>query len=146
MVLFFSPNFWYAIVIVKTNHCLGNLIFGHQCCSKLFYLASIISIYDPNKISLPALRKPTSHETRLIVGCLVKNTILLGMKNHLYSFNNQIRRQRKGGAIGNTLTEKLAKLLMKRFDRKFKKLLKSLDIETELYKRFVDDITASLVA
>ena len=38
---------------------------------------------------------------------------------HAASFNNTIKKQRRGGAIGNSLTEKLGKLLMKRFFKKF---------------------------
>ena len=57
-----------------------------------------------------------------------------------------LRKQSKGGAIGNSLTEKLAKLLLKRFDRKFKALLKSLSIENELYTRYNDDILTALAA
>ena len=69
-----------------------------------------------------------------MIGCLVKSAVKLVMKNHYYSFNNQIRKQSKGGAIGNSLTEKVAKLMLKRFDRmKFKALLCILKIEMELY-------------
>ena len=50
------------------------------------------------------------------------------MKQHYYSFNNKIRKQGKGGAIGNSLTEKLGKLMGKRFSRKFGELLKKLKI------------------
>ena len=81
-----------------------------------------------------------------MVGCLAKCAVKLVMKNHYYSFNNQIRKQGKGGAIGNSLTEKLAKLLLKRFDRKFKALINSLKIALELYRRYVDDIMAALAA
>ena len=79
-----------------------------------------------------------------MIGCLVKCAVKLVMNNHFYSFNNQIRKQRKGGAIGNTLTEKIAKLFLKRFDRKFKALLKVLKLDIELYKRYVDDIMKAL--
>ena len=80
-----------------------------------------------------------------MVGCLVKAAIKLVMQNHYYSFNNEIRKQKKGGAIGNTLTEKLGKLLLKRFDKKYKSLLRKLKIEIELYERYVDDVTEGLV-
>ena len=76
--------------------------------------------------------------------CLTKCGVKFVMKNHYYSFNNQIRKQRKGGAMGNSLTEKIAKLVLKRFDRKFKAMLKTLKIEIESYRRYVDDITAAL--
>ena len=49
-------------------------------------------------------------------------------------------RRGEGGAIGNYLTEKAAKLMMERFHRKFKALLCSLKLEIELYRQYVDDI------
>ena len=61
----------------------------------------------------------------------------LVMKNHHYTFDNDIRKQGKGGAIGNKLTKMLGKLLMKRFDKKYLKLLVKLGIENELYERYV---------
>ena len=103
-------------------------------------------IRGEDKSWLPPQKEPTSQQRKHMLGCLVKCTVKLVMKNHFYSFNNKIRKQKKGGAIGNLLTEKLAKLLMKRFDRKFKALFKKLKIEIELYRRFVDDITAALKA
>ena len=45
------------------------------------------------------------------------------MNQHYYSFNNEIRKQRKGGAIGNSLTERLGKLVGKRLSKKFRELL-----------------------
>ena len=81
-----------------------------------------------------------------MVGSLVKFAKKLVMKDLFHSFNNQIWKQNKGGAIGNSLTEKLAKLLLKRSDRKFKALLKYLSIENELYRRYVDDVLAALSA
>ena len=95
---------------------------------------------------LPPSRKPGVRQERKMVGCLVKAATLLVMKNHFYSFGNVIRKQRMGGAIGNSLTEKLGRLLMKRFDKKFKALLKKLKIELELYERYVDDVTEAMVA
>ena len=82
----------------------------------------------------PPARKPGSRQIKKMIGCLVKAAIKLVMQNHYYSFNNEIRKQRKGGAIGNTLTEKLGKLLLKRFDKKYKSLLRKLKIEIELYE------------
>ena len=70
---------------------------------------------------------------------MAKAACLLVMQHHYYSFNNTIRKQRKGGAIRNSLTEKLGKLLMKRFFKKFRVILKKLDIETMLRMNFVDD-------
>ena len=63
------------------------------------------------------------------------------MHNHFYTFNNVIRKQKRGGAIGNKLTERLGKVLMKRHDKKYLSLLASLGLETEGFKRYVDDET-----
>ena len=81
-----------------------------------------------------------------MAGSLVRNACRLVMENHFYTFDNQIRKQCKGGAIGNKLTERLGKLLMKRFDKKYLKVCVELGIEHELYGRYVDDKTEGLVA
>ena len=95
---------------------------------------------------LPPSRKPGVRQKRKMLGCLVKCAIKLVMKNHFYKFENVIRKQGKGGAIGNKLTEILGKLLMKRFDKKYLKLLEKLGILNELYERYVDDETDALAA
>ena len=74
----------------------------------------------------PPTRKPGSRQIQRMVGCLIKVAIILVMKNHFYSFNNEIRKQKKERAIGNTLAEKLGKLLLKRFDKKYRSLLRNL--------------------
>ena len=77
---------------------------------------------------------------------MAKAAILLVMKHHYYSFNNTIRKQRKGGARGNSLTERLGRLLMKRFFKKFRVVLKKLEIEVMLAMNYVEDITDVLAA
>ena len=44
----------------------------------------------------PPSRKLASRQIRRMVGCLVKAAIKLVMQNHYYSFNNEIRKQKKG--------------------------------------------------
>ena len=68
------------------------------------------------------------------------------MQNHFYTYDNVIRKQTTGGAIGNKLTEKLGRLLMKRHDKKYMQLLKKLDIQEEIFGRYVDDETEGLAA
>ena len=68
------------------------------------------------------------------------------MKNHFYSFDNKIRKQARGGAIGNKLTERLGKVLMKRHDRKYLALIAYLGLETETFKRYVDDETEAMAS
>ena len=50
------------------------------------------------------------------------------------------------GAIGNKLTEKLGKILMKRHSRQYLRKLQILKIENELQECYVDDTTDALAA
>ena len=68
------------------------------------------------------------------------------MKNHWYTYDNVIRKQGKGWAIGNKLTEKLACLRIKRHDKKNLKLLRKLKLEHEVFERYIDDETEGLVS
>ena len=70
----------------------------------------------------------------------------LVMENHFYSYDNKIRKQKTGGAIGNKLTERLGKLLMKRHDRKYIEKLAALGLENEDFSRYVDDETEVMAA
>ena len=95
---------------------------------------------------LPPGRRPGIRQKKRMIGVLVKSATRLVMQNHYYSFNNVIMKQKKGGAIGNTLTKKLGKLLMRRWGEMFKATLKKLKIELELLKSYVDDVTKMAVA
>ena len=75
-----------------------------------------------------------------------KVVTFLVMENHFYTYDNVIRKQAKGGAIGLKLTEKLGRLLMKRHDKKYKQLLRKLDIQEEIFDRYVDEETEGLAA
>ena len=81
-----------------------------------------------------------------MAGCVLRSACKLVMQNHFYSYDNLIRKQSKGGAIENKLTEKLGRLLMKRHDKRYLKLLKDLDIQTEIFDRYVDDELEGLAA
>ena len=89
-------------------------------------------------------RRPDVMQRRRMIGFMMETAIKLVMTNHYYSFENVIRKQGKGGAIGNSLTERLGKLMGKRFSRKFKTLLEKLQIKTELNKNYVGDFVAAL--
>ena len=62
---------------------------------------------------LSPAREPARGERMKMLGCLLAHATKLVMKNHFYSFDNVVRKQSKGGAIGNKLTERLGKILMK---------------------------------
>ena len=79
-------------------------------------------------------------------GCLMQEACKLVMNNNYYSFDDKIRRQEKGGAIGNKLTERLGKLIMKRHDKKYLEKLTALGLENEDFARYVDDETEVLAA
>ena len=81
-----------------------------------------------------------------MAGCVLRSACRLVMQNHFYTYDNVIRKQTKGGAIGLKLTEKLGRFLMKRHDKKYKQLLKKLDIQQEIFDRYVDDETEGLAA
>ena len=95
---------------------------------------------------IPPSRDPSREEKMRMVGCAVKHATKLVMQNHFYSFDNQIRRQNKGGAIGNKLTERLGKILMKRHSRQYLKLLQEVGLKNELFETYVDDTTDVMVA
>ena len=91
-------------------------------------------------------RIPERAEKMKMIGSMMSVAIKLVMKNHFYSFDNVIRRQEKGGAIGNKLTERLGKILMKRHCRYYVRELARLGLKTELLKCYVDDTTDACVA
>ena len=95
---------------------------------------------------IPPARKPGRRQKKKMAGCVLRSACKLVMQNHFYSYDNVIRKQTKGGAIGNKLTEKLGRLLMKRHDKKYLKLLKKLDIREEIFDRYVDDELEGLAA
>ena len=73
-----------------------------------------------------------------MAGCVLRAACKLVMKNHFYTYNNEIRKQGKG--------EKLGRFIMKRHDKKYLKLLKTLKVEHEIFERYVDDETEGLAA
>ena len=69
---------------------------------------------------------------------------VLGMENHVYRFENTIRKQKSGGPIGLSLTGDIADCYLIGWDKEFIEKLKSLGIDLILYERFKDDITISV--
>ena len=62
------------------------------------------------------------------------------MANFLYTFGGDDRRQASGGPIGDVLTQAIARHMGNEFDDRFNKKLNSLNIKTELYQRYADDV------
>ena len=95
---------------------------------------------------IPPARRPGRRQKKRMAGCVLRSACRLVMQNHFYTYDNVIRKQTKGGAIGLKLTEKLGRLLMKRHDKKYTQLLRKLDIREEIFDRYVDDETEGLAA
>ena len=74
----------------------------------------------------------------------IKIAVRFVMKNHMYVFNGQVRRQREGGPIGLGLTGDVAQVFMCWWDRVFIARMEEAGIGVLLYKRLVDDINLVL--
>ena len=68
------------------------------------------------------------------------------MKNHVYTFNNEIKKQIKGGPIGLKLAGVLAQIFMIWWDQEFARKLKDVGIEQRMNQRYVDDINIAAKA
>ena len=60
------------------------------------------------------------------------------MKNHVYTFDNEIRKQTKGGPIGLKLTGVLAQIFTIWWDKEFAARLDEMSIVVRMNKRYVD--------
>ena len=61
------------------------------------------------------------------------------MKNHIYEFDGEIRHQSEEGPIGLELTGNVAQVFMIWWDKSLMPRLGELQVQTRLYKRYVDD-------
>ena len=68
------------------------------------------------------------------------------MKNHVYTFDKQIKLQSKGGAIGLKLAGVLAQLFIVWWNRQFKIKMDKNGLRLRMYKRYVDDINVIVSA
>ena len=50
-----------------------------------------------------------------MMGVALEEAVKTAMRNHVYTFNGEVRRQSEGGAIGNKLTGAMAKVYMSRW-------------------------------
>ena len=67
--------------------------------------------------------------------------VKISMKNHIYSFNNEIRVQVDGGSIGVELTGELSEMEMLKWGNTLKTKMRDIGIDNDFQKRLVDDIT-----
>ena len=65
------------------------------------------------------------------------------MDNHVYMFDGETRKQTEGCLIGSETAQAVSWLALIAWDKAFIRLLNIVKITIELYKRYVDDITAA---
>ncbi|KAL8613584.1 hypothetical protein ACOMHN_022003 [Nucella lapillus] len=87
----------------------------------------------PNKVPNKDVKKTMMSEA-------LRVAIEYIMKNHVYKFNNTVKKQSQGGPIGLELTGELAAIFMMWWDRELLRRVHMLGLEVALYKRYVDDI------
>ncbi len=61
------------------------------------------------------------------------------MEKHVYEFAKELKRQRKGGAIGMELTGVVAQIFMVWWDRQLRSRLEMVDFKLKMHERYVDD-------
>ena len=83
---------------------------------------------------------PDEAKQRVMLTEALKIVLEVIMKNHIYDFNNEMRRQKEGGAIGMDITGELAKVFMVWWDKQILQKLRDLEIGPVVYKRYVDDV------
>ena len=86
------------------------------------------------------LRRPSFIVALFHIQLIFSLAIIKVMANFLYTFGGEDRRQASGGPIGDVLTQAIARHMGNEFDDRFNKKLNSLNIKTELYQRYADDV------
>ena len=95
---------------------------------------------------LPPAEEPDEVTVRKMFTEAMKIVLLFIMENHMYTFNNEIKLQSRGGPIGLELTGVLAQLFMVWWDRQFVKKVEDNGLKLRVYKRYVDDINVIMNA
>ena len=85
--------------------------------------------------------KPSPIEERKMICYALGIAMKTTLKNHIFRFNDQIRKQENGGAIGVKAAGDIAGLFMIWWDRRFKSKVEQQGIDMKLYARYVDDET-----
>ena len=92
----------------------------------------------------PENDKPSDAVIKRMLGEALGVAVRYIMRNHIYMFNKEARRQKKGGPIGLGLTGDVAQVLMCWWDMKVIERLNERGMEVIMYKRYVDDINMVL--
>ena len=87
---------------------------------------------------------PNNHQKREMVIKALHIALTFIMRNHTYTFGNQIRKQSNGGPIGLDITGAIAQIFMMWWCKEFKTRLSILLIALEMMKCYVDDVNWAL--
>ena len=83
---------------------------------------------------------PDDNTQKKMISIALRIAIKFIMKNHVYSINGVLKKQKKGGPIGLELTGDIAQVYMAWWDKQMIEKLRENDIILLIYKRYVDDI------
>ena len=75
----------------------------------------------------------------MVVSEVLRLGVEMMFSTHCYSFGGKVYRQTEGGPIGLRSTCAVARVVMARWDQKFKSRLEQVNIKSELDGRYVDD-------
>ena len=96
---------------------------------------------------VPPAREPTTEEIRVMMGLALETAVLAVMENHMYRYNNTVRKQKDGGPIGLRISGALARLVMMRWANDLKSVVTQAkqdipemsNYKIHLLKIYVDD-------
>ena len=75
-----------------------------------------------------------------MLGEALRAALTVIIKNHVYTFDGEIRKQKRGGPIGVKLTGVLAQIFMLWWDEELTSRLNAFKIHQKMSERYVDDI------
>ena len=82
----------------------------------------------------------TEEEQRKLLGKLIEILVKFVMGNHLYKFEGKIRRQKHGCGIGHRLAQKLGKVAMNKWMKRYAELGIENELRVDMMKKYVDDV------
>ena len=87
-------------------------------------------------------KKPSALQRKKLIALSLMSAVKTVLENHVYTFNGELYRQKKGGPIGENLTNLAASLCMGDMIAKYKKILMNLKIgqTVKFIKIYVDDL------
>ena len=91
-------------------------------------------------------RKPGKTVVKMMMAIVMREQVRVIVSNHLYTFSGRLYKQLTGGPIGLKLTTIRARIVLMKFDERFKVALSKLSLDPVLLQRYVDDVNAGVQA